>query len=159
MKKILSAVLAVAAASVAFAQDTATQTVTYSVSAVNSITVIGTPTLALTDLNAAGTAFEEDTDTATYSLFTNSAGMKITASLDSDMPTGFTLALEMAAPAGTESAGSSELSAAPADLVTDISNVDATDLVMTYTLNADATADAAESGTRTVTFTITDGSI
>lgn len=158
MKKILGAVLAVAAASVAFAQETATHDVSFSVSAVNSITVEGTPTLALTALNAAGTAFAPVTDTATYSLFTNGAGMSITVSLDADMPSGVTLELEMDAPAGATSAGLTALSATDADLVTGISSVSEQLLEMTYTLSATPAAEAA-TGTRTVTFTITDDSI
>lgn len=85
--------------------------------------------------------------------------MRITVSLDADMPSGVTLELEMDAPAGAASTGSTALSAIDADLVTGIGSVSEQLLEMTYTLNADATAEAVESGIRTVTFTITDDSI
>jgi hypothetical protein len=154
MKKVLIAVLAAATISAVFAQ-TDTQNVTFEVTAVNDISVTGAPSLTLSTLNAEGTAFEPATDaTSTYSLFTNSTNMKITAALDLDMPAGLTLTLDMTAPSGAVGTGSTELSATAADLVTNISQVSAQNLGMTYTLSGTPSATAA-ADTRIVTFTIT----
>lgn len=160
MKKAVTAILAAAligAASAAPMDHVASHDVTFSVESINQITVGATPSLSLSALNTAGTAFEPVSGGSTYSVFTNSSGMRITAALDLDMPAGLTLALSMIAPGDdAQSAGAVELSDTAADLVTGISKLGAPDLGMTYTLDGDLTADATEgTAIRTVTFTLT----
>lgn len=159
MKKVLGIVLALAAACAAFAESSTDQVVTFTVPATNEITVSGVPVFTLATPAAGDSAFAPVTYEATYSMFTNSEGMKITAKLDQAMPTGMTLELLMTAPSGATSAGSVVLDATGADLVTGVSNVSAQDVAMTYTLSADATASAVTAATRTVTFTILDGAL
>ncbi len=73
------------------------------------------------------------------------------------MDTDVTLEVNLAAPAGATSAGDVALGTTAADLVTGISELDAADLAVTYTLSALATAGVVASTTKTVTYTITDG--
>lgn len=157
MKKVLGTVLALAIVGAAFAQvsDTADQVVTFGITAFSEITVDGAPSLTLSQFNADGSAYEPVVYTgATYSVATNGTAMKISASLEADMPTGLTLALELDAPTDASSAGSLALSAIAVDLVTGITQLSEFDLVMTYTLSGALDAVVTDSETRTVTFTI-----
>ena len=95
--------------------------------------------------------------TTTYSV-TNNAGTdskKITAAINTAMPTGVTLEVELAAPTGGTSAGKVSLSASAAPVVTGIDNVSETGKTITYTLSATAAAGKVLSAEKTVTFTIT----
>ena len=79
--------------------------------------------------------------TTTYSI-TNNAGTdskKITAAINTDMPTGVTLEVELVAPTGA-TATKQALSSAPANVVTGIDNVSETGKSITYTLSATAAA-------------------
>ena len=106
---------------------------------------------------AAGSNPTQATDNAsTWAVTTNQSGAKISASLNSDMPTGLTLQVSLGAPAGASSVGAVTLSSASADLVTGVSQVAANGLAMNYTLDATPAA-GVTSGTRTVTYTITGG--
>lgn len=144
-----------ASASIAAAQ-TATQTVTFQVQAINEISVSGDPGQLTISTASAGGQLQPATDnTTTYSITTNEAGKKIAISLDSDMPTGVTLEVSLAEPAGATSAGDVTLSTVDADAVTDIGNLAETGLAITYTLSAtSAAAVMAAADTRTVTLTV-----
>lgn len=156
--------LVVAALTAGFAQaavaqsSTATQTVTFSVTDVNTIAVSGDP--GALSVGAGGTAATDNS--TTYDVTTNStAAKKITGYIDSAMPTGTTLSVNLADPDGTgaaTSAGTVALTATSAataqDLVTGITQLSATGKTITYTLAADVTASAASNLSRTVTFTI-----
>ena len=146
-------VLAVRAASA----QTATQTVTFQVNAVNQIAVTGAPTL-LINTAVAGSAPTSATSVGnTWAVTTNQTGAKITASIPAAMPVGLTLSANLAAPAGGTSAGLLPLGTVAVDLVTGITKVFAAGLGLSYQLDATAAAGVVPSSTRLVTYTITGG--
>ena len=151
-----AAVLVVVAAPVAQAQ-TASQTVTFAVNAINQIAFAGAPSLTITTATA-GSAPTSVTDavTATWAVTTNQTGAKITASIPA-MPAGLTLSASLAAPAAATSAGFLALSATAVDLVTGITKLAQGALGVSYKLDATPAAGVVTSATRLVTYTITGG--
>lgn len=153
---IISGILVVAAAASASAQSTATQSVGFQVDAINQIAVTGTPTLVI-NTAVAGSAPTSATSTgSTWAVTTNQSTAKITASINSAMPAGITLSATLGAPAGATSAGIKALSTSAVDVVTGITKLAASGLTITYQLDATAAA-GVQSGSRTVTYTITGG--
>ena len=148
--------LVVVAAPLAHAQ-TATQTVTFAVNAINQIAFVGAPSLTITTA-VAGSAPTSVTDaTASWAVTTNQTGAKISASIASDMPAGLTLSSSLAAPTGGTSAGFLSLSTVAVDLVTGITKLAQGALGVSYTLDATPAAGVVTSATRLVTYTITGG--
>ncbi|MBB4635439.1 hypothetical protein [Longimicrobium terrae] len=154
-----AAAFAVAAAALA-ARDasaqTATQTVSYEVSAVNEISVSGSPSLVISAATA-GSGLTSASASGTYAITTNETDRKITAEIDSDMPSGVTLSVSLAAPSGATSAGAVTLSSTAVDVVTGVSTVNQSGLNITYGLSATVSAGVVSAGNRTVTYTITAG--
>ena len=150
-------VLTIAVAATASAQ-TATQTVTFQVDAINQVAVSGSPSLTI---NAAvpGSAPTQVSSTGhTWSVTTNQTGAKITASIASNMPSGLTLQATLGVGAtGATSTGAKTLSTVAQDMVTGITKLNATGLTLGYTLDATAAAGVVTSSSRVVTFTITGG--
>ena len=140
--------------SAAYAQsNVATQQVSINVSEIAVIAVTGNVSMTINQATA-GQAPDAATASGTYALTSNGTDKKISAELDSDMPTGLSLYATMAAPSGATSAGKVELSDSSADLVTSITQVRGTGLSLAY--EAVATVDAdPDNVTRTVTYTIT----
>ncbi|MEO8335278.1 MAG: hypothetical protein ABI664_09905 [bacterium] len=137
--------------------QTATQTVTFSVVAINRVAVSGSAgPLVVTTANPGAAPTSATMGGTSYGITTNEINQKISAAIDSPMPSGMTLAVALAAPAGAASRGTMTLGTASADVVTGISAVNASALPITYTLSASATAPVAP-GSRTVTFTIAAG--
>src|SRR5260370_12479199 len=96
------------------AAQTATQTVTFQVDAINQVGVTGSPTL---DINAAvaGNAPTSVTSAGnTWAVTCNQTGAKITASIGVVMPAGVTLSATLGAPAGPTGAGIKSLRPAAA---------------------------------------------
>jgi hypothetical protein len=142
-----------------FAGSTATQTITFSVNAIDQISVSGNPGAMSVSTATPGSGLDTVTDSSTtYDITTNQSGQKITAVIDSGMPAGVTLQVQLAAPAGATSAGFVTLSTLAADAVTGISTLNQTGLGITYKLSATPVAGSMSSDTRTVTLTITSGS-
>jgi len=153
--RILSAMaLMVAATSAASAQ--VTQTVTFQVNAINQIAFSGSPSL-LINTATAGSAPTSATANASWAVTTNQTGAKITASLNSAMPAGLTLSVDLSAPGGATGAGSTALGTTAVDVVTGITKLAQGSLGVTYTLDATPAAGVQSSTTRTVTYTITGG--
>ena len=150
--------LALVAFGAASAQaQTANQTVTFAVNAINQIAFVGAPSLTITTA-VAGSAPTSATDaTASWAVTTNQTGAKITANIASNMPAGLTLSSSLAAPTGATSAGFQALSTVAVDLVTVITKLAQGSLGVTYKLDATAAAGVVASGTRVVTYTITGG--
>lgn len=159
-KSILNiAILAAIGASFAvpaFAADSATQTVTYAVSAINEIAV-SSPTVSLTvDSAVAGSAPTSVSDaTTTYAVTTNETARKITGAINTSMPTGVTLSVGLAAPSGALSAGAQPLSTTAVDLVTSMETVNDPSKVISYQLAATSAAGVVASAAKTVTLTVT----
>jgi hypothetical protein len=147
--------LMVGAASAASAQ-TATQTVTFQVDAINQIAFSGSPSLVINTATA-GTDPSAATAAATWAVTTNQSGAKVTASIGSAMPAGVTLSVNLAAPTGATSAGAQALGTTAVDVVTGITKIAQGTLGVTYTLSATAAAGVVSSTSRNVTYTITGG--
>jgi len=99
--KALTAALALTLIPSAFAANTATQTVTYAVSAINEISVSGNPAAMTVNAATPGSAPTTVTDSSTtWAVTTNESTKKITAAINTDMPTGLTLTANLTAPTG-----------------------------------------------------------
>jgi hypothetical protein len=134
-----------------------TATVTYEVSAINEMS-LASSTASLTVSSAtAGSAPDDATSATTWAITTNETSTKVTGEIDQAMPTGVTLAAQLAAPAGATSAGSVGLGIVAADLVTGITALNESGLALDYTLSATAAAGVIASDTRTVTYTVVAG--
>ena len=149
--------LALGAATAAGAQ-TATQTVTFQVNAINVVSFTGSPSLTITTA-VAGNAPTSVTDaSATWAVTTNQTGAKISAALSANMPAGLTLSVNLAAPTGgPTSNGYKALSTASADLVDAVTQLAQGPLGVTYKLDATPAAGVVSSSTRIVTYTISGG--
>ena len=137
--------------------QTATQTVTFQVTAVNQVAVTGAPTLIINTAVAGSAPTSATSAGNTWAVTTNQTGAKITASIPVAMPAGLTLRANLAAPAGATSSGLTAIGTVAADMVTGITKVFAGGLGLTYQLDATAAAGVVPSSTRVVTYTITGG--
>jgi hypothetical protein len=149
--------LLVGAATVAAAQTTATQTVTFQVDAINQIAFAGSPSLVINTATAGSGPTSATNSIATWAVTTNQSGAKITASINAVMPAGLTLSANLVAPAGATSNGLQALGVLAVDMVTGITQVNGSALGVTYQLDATTAAGVVASQSRTVTYTITGG--
>ncbi len=151
----LVALLALAALPAA----TATQTLSYQVAAINELTVSGSPQPMIINTADAGSEPALVTDASTtYAITTNGGNnsRKITAQLDSDMPTGLTLCITLSGPAGADTPPTNVvLTTTPANVVICINSVAQNGLTITYTLSAAATVGVVNPAIKTVTLIIT----
>ena len=156
-KRILTAVALLAGMTSVASAQTANQTVTFQVDAINQIAFTGSPSLVINTATA-GSAPTNATANVSWAVTTNQAGAKITASIGSNMPAGLTLTANLTAPtAAGSSAGALSLSTTAVDLVTGITKLAESGLGVQYTLSATPAAGVVSSTTRTVTYTITGG--
>jgi hypothetical protein len=130
--------------------------VTFQVDAINQIAFSGSPSLVVNTATA-GSNPTSATANATWAVTTNQSGAKITAKINSAMPAGLTLSVDLTAPAGASSAGVTALGTTDADVVTSITKLAQNAIALTYSLDATAAAGVVSSTTRTVTYTITGG--
>ena len=137
--------------------QTATQTVTFEVDAINQIAVAGTPSLVINTAVAGNAPTSATAAGNTWAVTTNQSNAKITASIASAMPTGLTLSAQLGAPTGATSAGLKALGTTAVDMVTGITKLNAGGLSLGYQLDATTGAGVVASGTRVVTYTITGG--
>jgi len=137
------------------AAATAEQTMSITVEPINEISVSGAVTLHITTATP-GQAPTPATDaTTTYSVTSNQGSKKITAKINTPMPTGMALNLTATATTGGASTGKKSLTMLDQDVVTAVGQVNETK-ALTYELTATAAAGTLASTTRTVTFTITE---
>ena len=161
MKKAVTVILTMALVlgvyGVAHAANTATQLVSFEVAAINEISVSGNPGTLIISAALPGSNPTPATDSSTtYAITTNGTNKRITAAINEPMPTGLTLKVNLEAPSVGSSAGDVILSTIAASVVTGISQVADSSSTITYTLEATAQAAEVSSGTKTVTFTLTD---
>ncbi|MBO6574826.1 MAG: hypothetical protein JJ896_05390 [Rhodothermales bacterium] len=159
MKKYFYTLATVAAllAAAPVSAQTANQTVTVVVSDINSISVSsGSVTLTVNSATA-GSNPDDATDSSTsYSITTNGSAKKITAALGSAYATGISLAINLTAPSGGTSAGSTTLTTSAQEVVTGISNLAESGIGISYTASATPSATSNGAGeAQTVTLTIT----
>ncbi|PKL47494.1 MAG: hypothetical protein CVV42_12955 [Candidatus Riflebacteria bacterium HGW-Riflebacteria-2] len=139
-----------------FAGATADQTVTYEVTAINEISVSGNPAALTVSTAVAGAEPDEVSDsTTTYAITTNQS-KKITGVLDTAMPAGVTLKINLVAPTGGTTVTDVTLLGTATDLVTGISPVAESGKTITYKLSATVAAGVVASANKTVTLTIAD---
>ena len=155
-KLAAAGMLTVIASTAAFAQ-TATQTVTFQVDAINQISVAGVVSLDINSAVAGSAPTSVSSSASSWAVTTNQTGAKITGSIGVAMPAGVTLSANLVAPAGATSAGLKPLTTVAVDLVTTITKLNAGALGLTYQLDATAAAGVVTSSTRLVTYTITGG--
>ena len=148
--------------SAALGSNVTTQTVTYSVSAINEIGVSGDPGALAVTTATAGSEPDLDTDSSTtYAISTNQSNRKITAAINSNVAAGLTLQINLADPDGAGSAvsaGDVTLSTSAADVVTSITTLAASAKTIAYTFSATVAAGVVGSTNKTVTLTVTAGS-
>jgi hypothetical protein len=155
LTEFVAAALILGAGGIAMAAETANQTVTYQVEAINELSVSGNPGALTVNAAVAGSAPTAVSDaTSSYAITTNETARKITGAIDTAMPAGVTLTANLAAPAGGSSAGAVALTSTAADLVTGISTLHETAKSITYGLSVTSAAGVVPSATKTVTFTI-----
>jgi hypothetical protein len=145
-------------AAAAFAAASDTITVNYEVTAINEINIDDASVTLTVSTATAGSNPDQANDTATYDITTNCAAdaKKITAAINTDMPSGLTLRVNMTAPTGGTSAGAVALSSTAANAVTAIDAVAESNISMTFTLDATAAAGVVSSASKTCTLTIAD---
>ncbi len=149
-------VASLASASVAFAANSATQTVTFEVQAINELSNSGNPGALVVSTATAGSEPDVATDSSTtYAITTNGTSKKITASIDADMPAGVTLKVTLGAPAGAN-ATQVTLGTVAVDAVTAITEVAESGKTISYELSALVTAGVVASDSTTVTYTVVD---
>ncbi len=137
--------------------QTATQTLTFKVNAINKIAFVGAPSLTITTATAGSAPTSVTNATARWSVSTNQTGAKITASIPTVMPAGLTLSANLTAPTGATSASYQALGVTATDLVTGITKIGQSSLGVLYRLDATLAAGVVTSATRVVTYTITGG--
>jgi hypothetical protein len=162
MRKLTTGValvwLAFGLVGLALAANTAQQTVTFQVDAINEISVSGNPGNLAVNTATAGSQPDQDTDNSTsWAVTTNGSNKKMTGDIDSNMPSDVTLEISLTAPTGGSGSGDVSLSTTAGDLVTSITQVAESGLAITYTLSATVSAGTVAQDTRTVTLTLTDG--
>lgn len=155
--RIMIPVVLVAGAAVSATAQSSTQTVSFSISAINQIAFVGAPSLTVSTAVPGAPPSSVTNATATWAVTTNQSGAKITASIPAIMPAGLTLSSSLAPPLGAASAGFLSLGTVAVDLVTGITKVAQGLLTVTYKLDATPAAGVVTSNTRIVTYTITGG--
>ena len=126
--------------------------------AVNSVTVSGSPAAMTITTATAGFAPNSVTNgVTTYTAKAKKATIpqKITGMLNTVMPVGMTLTVNLAAPTGATSNGPVTLDATARDLVGNITNTTVQTRSITYVISATPAAGVVAPQSRTVTFTIT----
>ena len=137
--------------------NTAQQTVTYEVTAINEVSVSGDPGNLVVNTATAGSQPTADTDaTTTWAITTNESTKKMTGSINTAMPANTTLEVNLTAPTGGSSQGDVSLSTTAGDLVTSISTVAESGLTINYTFTATIAAGIIAQAQKTVTLTLTD---
>lgn len=156
LRREIAALALIVGASLPATAQTATQTLTFQVDAINQIAFAGSPSLVVSTASA-GNEPSVASAAATWAVTTNQSNAKITASINAALPANVILTVDLAAPSGATSAGAQPLGTTAVDLVTSLTRVAQGGLGVTYTLSATAAAGVVASTTRTVTYTITGG--
>lgn len=154
---LLSVIVAFAAHDSLAAQNQAAATVSFEVRPINEIALSGSPAPLVINAAVAGAEPMSVTDqSTTWAVTTNELARKVTAATGA-LPTGVSLEIAMAAPAGASTLGFVTLATTAQDIVTDIATAQASALQVTYRLSATVQAGIVAPASATITFTITSG--
>ena len=93
--------------------------------------------------------------TTTYTVTTATAGRKVTAALDSPLPSGATIDVQLEAPIGATSLGTVMLSTSPQTVVRDLPAGTSGGLRVVFRLSATSAAGVISSRSVSVTFSVT----
>lgn len=161
MRRIMFA-LPVAALVFGSAADASAQSanVLYQVDAINEFAVSGNPAKMIVSTATAGSAPDPVSNTATtWAITTNQENRKVTGQVGAALPTGVTLEVALAKPAGTGpvSAGLVSLTTTAKDLVTSLAKVQEGGMQVQYRLSATTAAGVVAESTAVVTYTIVAG--
>jgi len=122
----------------------------------DTLSVSGSPSAMTVSTATAGQQPNNATNaTTTYNITTLNFVRSITGNINTAMPSGVTLQVQLAAPSGATSAGSVAMTTTATNLVNSIpkfSNV--SNLTITYTLSATVAAALVSNATKTLTLTI-----
>ena len=150
--------LTVAISAPVFAQASATQVLTLEVKAVNKIAVTGNPMpLVINDIPAGLESATVSDYSTKYDVTTNMENMKIAASINSALPDGMQLMLDLGSQQGSIT-GMVDVSNAttPVNVVTGIQRGSDAGQTIGYVFKAFASAGMMSSDARVVTLTITE---
>jgi hypothetical protein len=142
----------------AFAQTSATQTVTLAVASVQKINVSGAAvTLTIIDGTQGTDALTSVSDASTaYNVTHNSnTALRITATLKEPLTTGYKLFVKLASKQGTTSNEVDISGGTAKEVVSSIAKGADANQTITYRFDANASAGPMESNARVVTFTLT----
>jgi hypothetical protein len=140
---------------IAHGAQTGTSLATFSFQAIDEIAISGAPTLTINSAVAGQQPDPAINTSSTYSISTNGANKRITASISKQMPAYTTLEIQLAAPAMGTSMGYVTLSTTAEDVVTGITREAASNKTITYRFSA-TTAAGVLTDSCTVTLTLTD---
>ncbi len=143
-----------------FAASSDTITLNYEVQAINEINIDDASVTLTVNTAVAGSQPTQVSQATTYDITTNCStnGKKLTAAINTAMPAGLTLSLNVAAPTGGSSAGTTTITNVAADVVTGIDAVAESDIAMTFYLDATAGAGVIGAASKTLTLTLVDAS-
>jgi hypothetical protein len=154
---LLPLMLALFSTGVARGSDVGSHGVSFDFQEINEISITGSPNLSISSALAGQEPSDAMDKSASCAITTNGTGKRITASIDTAMPTNAILKVAVVAPAGSgTSAGEVILSTPAVSVVTGINQVAATSLAITYKFSATVKAGVLPTDTRTVTFTLSD---
>lgn len=129
--------------------DSTTAVVTFSILPVTTISISGNPG----NLSIAPNSTQSDTST-TWSVTCNCPNKQIYGSIDSELPPGVVLAVDLEAPNCGTSMGSVALSTTPQLLISEIASCSSDNLQVKYTIAADSSASPVTAASRIVTYTV-----
>jgi len=142
----------------AYAAMSDTISVSFTIDPINEINIAGTSLTLTVNAAVAGSQPTQASQSTTYSISTNCTAnsKKLTAAINSAMPSGVTLSLNVAAPTGASSTGPTTITNVAANVVTGIDAVAQSNLAMTFYLNATAAAGVVSASSKTLTLTLVD---
>ena len=158
---LLAAVFCIGLSGIAVAGDSAQQTVTYEVEAINELAFSANPSPLIIDSTYDGTAWapiEHAEGSAAYDITTNCGtdAKKITAQLNENTTGTMELKIYLMAPSGAETSGTTTLTTTPSDVLINIDAVAEENIEIHYWFYATLNDHVVASTTRTVTLTLTD---
>ena len=122
----------------------------------NSITLTSLGTLTISVATPGGQPVSSTNNTGKYSVNAVSGRMKVTAQLDSPLPSGVTLTITLSAPSGAVSLGATALSTSSQNVVRYIPVGDYTNLSVNLQLSSSVTAGVVPPNTSHITLTLVD---
>jgi len=142
----------------AYAAMSDTISVSFTIDPINEINIAGTSLTLRVNAAVAGSQPTQVSQSTTYSISTNCVAntKKLTAAINSAMPAGLTLSINVTAPTGAVSSGTTVITNVAANVVTGIDAVAQSDLAVTFYLNATAAAGVVSAASKTLTLTLVD---